>query len=120
MPTRPITRSYARSSFDLGALDACHAFAPEIATGWLTSGQDVAAAAKIAAEHGHAWLNPDRDAALRASSGDIAAAHKAKLRVNAWTIDDPGEIATLAKAGVDAIITNVPDVALESLRAPRR
>jgi glycerophosphoryl diester phosphodiesterase len=51
---------------------------------------------------------------------DIAAAHKAGLRVNAWTIDDPAEIATLVKAGFDAIITNVPDVALESLRAPRR
>ena len=34
------------SSFDLGAVDACRAFAPEIATGWLTSGQELAAAAR--------------------------------------------------------------------------
>ena len=32
-----------------------------------------------------------------------------------WTVDDPGEIAALAAAGVDAIITNVPDVALAVL-----
>src|SRR5947209_7355929 len=33
------------SSFDLGAVDASRTFAPEMATGWLTSGQDIAAVA---------------------------------------------------------------------------
>jgi glycerophosphoryl diester phosphodiesterase len=108
------------SSFDLGAIDACRSFASDITTGWLTSGQEFAAAAKITAEHGHAWLNPDRAAALRASPAEIAAAQKAGLRVNVWTVDEREEITTLAAAGVDAIITDVPDVALEVLRGPRR
>jgi len=108
------------SSFDLGAVDALRAFASDVTTGWLTSNQEVAAAAGIAAEHGHAWLNADRDAALRALPADIAAAQKAGVRVNVWTVDERDDIASLAAAGVDAIITNVPDVALDVLQGPRR
>jgi len=100
------------SSFELAAVDACRAFAPELATGWLTSGQDIAAAAPVTAEHGHAWLNPDRTAARRAAPADVAAAHAAGVQVNVWTVDEPDDIAALMEAGVDAIITNVPDVAL--------
>lgn len=108
------------SSFDLATVDACRAFAPELATGWLTSGQDLGRGAAIAAEHGHAWLNPDRAVALRALPEEIAAAQKAGVRVNVWTVDDRDEIAALAAAGVDAIITDVPDVALDVLRKPMR
>ena len=108
------------SSFDLGAIDASLAFAPELATGWLTSGQEVSTASRLAVDHGHAWLNPDRESALRASPNDFAAAHKAGLRVNVWTVDDPEEIQKLVADGADAIISNVPDVALDALRAPRR
>ena len=108
------------SSFDIGAIDASRGFAPDIATGWLTSGQELAAAAAVTSGHGHTWLNPDRVAALRAGPDDVAAAQKSGLRVNVWTVDDREEIATLAAMGVDALITNVPDVALEVLRGPRR
>ncbi len=108
------------SSFDLGAVDACRAFKPEITTAWLTSGQEIGAAAAIAIEHGHAWLNPDRASALRASATEIADAHRSGVRMNVWTVDEPDEILRLAAAGVDAIITDVPDVALETLRDPRR
>ncbi|MDQ1381103.1 MAG: glycerophosphoryl diester phosphodiesterase [Actinomycetota bacterium] len=108
------------SSFDLGAVDACRAFATDITTGWLTSGQEVAAAVPVTAEHGHAWLNADRAAALRASPDEIAAAQKAGVRVNVWTVDEREEITSLAAAGVDAIITDVPDVALEVLQGPPR
>jgi glycerophosphoryl diester phosphodiesterase len=108
------------SSFDLGAVDASLAFAPEITTGWLTSGQEIATAAPIAIEHGHAWLNPDRASALRASAAEIADAQRSGLRVNVWTVDEPSEIATLAAFGVDAIITDVPDVALDVLRQTRQ
>jgi glycerophosphoryl diester phosphodiesterase len=105
------------SSFDLGAVDACRAVAPEIATGWLTSGQDVTTAAAVAADHGHAWLNPDLVAARRASPDEIAGAHAMGVRVNVWTVDDPDDVTALVAAGVDAIITNVPDVALAVLRS---
>ena len=100
----PSTTSSCRRSISVRSTRAA-AIAPEIATGWLTSGQEVAAAAAVAAEHGHAWLNPDRAAALRAPAADIAAAQRAGVRVSVWTVDEPDEIATLADAGIDAIIT---------------
>jgi glycerophosphoryl diester phosphodiesterase len=108
------------SSFDLGAVDVAREIAPDVATGWLTSGQELAAAAATAREHGHAWLNPDRAVALRTKPNDIAAAQRRGVRVNVWTVDDPEEMTTLAAAGVDALITNAPDVALETLKDPRR
>jgi glycerophosphoryl diester phosphodiesterase len=41
--------------------------------------------------------------------------HERGLSIAVWTVDAPDEIAALAEAGVDAIITNVPDVALQTL-----
>ncbi len=41
----------------------------------------------------------------------VAAAHAHGLRVHTWTVDRPEDVAALAAIGVDAIITNVPDVA---------
>jgi glycerophosphoryl diester phosphodiesterase len=108
------------SSFDLGAIDASRRFAPGISTGWLTSRQDISKAAPVAAEHGHAWLNPDRASALRASADDVEAAHRSGLRVSVWTVDDPDDITALATAGVDAVITNVPDIAVAALTERRR
>jgi glycerophosphoryl diester phosphodiesterase len=100
------------SSFDLGAVDAARTFAPELTTGWLTSRLDVAAAYPMAAEHGHRWLHPDRKSALRAPADAIAAAHEAELLLDVWTVDDPADVRALVARGVDAIITNVPDVVL--------
>ena len=57
---------------------------------------------------------PNVDATL-ADLESVALAHDLGLRVDVWTVDDPDEIRALAAAGVDAIITNVPDVALAAL-----
>jgi glycerophosphoryl diester phosphodiesterase len=103
------------SSFDLDAIDACRAFAPELATAWLTTGQDPGNAAAVAAAHGHPWLHPDRGVSLRDPDAGMRAAHDRGLRVDVWTVDDPDEIRVLAAAGVDAIVTNVPDIALAAL-----
>lgn len=108
------------SSFDLNAIDACRTFAPELATGWLTSNQEVSTATRLAADHGHTWLNPDRVAALRASDADVAAAQELGVRVNVWTVDDRDEMTKLAAMGVDAIITDVPDVAVEAFKQRSR
>lgn len=39
------------------------------------------------------------------------------LRVNAWTVDAGADVVRVAHAGVDAVITNVPAVALSALYA---
>ncbi len=103
------------SSFSLDAVDAARSFRPELTTAWLTMGQTVADAAARTARHGHAWCNPDRESALRASAAEIAAAHDAGVKVSVWTVDDPAEIRQLAANGVDAIITNEPDHARAAL-----
>jgi glycerophosphoryl diester phosphodiesterase len=96
------------SSFELGAVDACRAAAPELATAWLTSGQEIGAAGALAREHGHALLHPDRAVALRTSAEEIDAVHRAGVRVNVWTVDAPEEVRALTRRGVDGIITNTP------------
>lgn len=46
---------------------------------------------------------------------EVAQAHAAGISVHTWTVDDPAAVRALASAGVDAVITNVPDVALAAL-----
>ncbi len=118
-----VVRAQARdaivSSFDLTAVDAVRTFEPALATAWLTSGQPLASAAAIAAEHGHTWLHPDRVRARADGAAGVDAAHGAGVRVDVWTVDEPDEMRALAEAGVDAIVTNVPDVAVKVLRERR-
>jgi glycerophosphoryl diester phosphodiesterase len=104
------------SSFELDAVDEVRALDARVVTGWLTFGLPPASSLPIAAARGHAWLNPDR----ASMSGDVAAtavrdAAAQGVRLDVWTVDDPDEIVALATAGVDAIITNTPDVALAAL-----
>jgi len=66
----------------------------------------------IAADAGHAAFHPG----YQALAGDLAArvtaaARELDVAVIPWTVDDEAEIARLVAAGVDGIITNVPDVA---------
>ena len=103
------------SSFDLATVDAVRAYAPELSTGFLVHGSDIETAAAVARSHGHPWLHPDRASVLAAPDAAMAHARRNDLRVDVWTVDDPDEMQVLAAAGVDAIITNVPDVALDAL-----
>ena len=45
----------------------------------------------------------------------VAASHRAGLEVHVWTIDDPAQMRSLAQMRVDAIVTDVPTLALEVL-----
>ena len=70
------------------------------------------ALARIARE-GHHALHPHH---LSVNAELVAAAHEHGTLVNVWTVDDPDRMRWLADCGVDAIITNVPDVAVAALR----
>jgi glycerophosphoryl diester phosphodiesterase len=74
------------------------------------------------------WLRTDlvrrysRAQALHPESPMIAAEYVARARgrglpVRAWTVNDEGEMRRLVELGVDAIMTDVPDVLLSVLRA---
>lgn len=45
-------------------------------------------------------------------NGAVELAHAAGVRINPWTIDDPAHLRWALGLGVDAVITNTPDVAL--------
>ena len=101
------------SSFHLPTIDRVHEMAPGLATGWLVVPADhPEQLIDRAAEHGHVAVHPHHscvDAEL------VERAHRAGLAVNVWTVDDPEHIRRLAAMGVDAVVTNVPDVALAAL-----
>jgi glycerophosphoryl diester phosphodiesterase len=70
----------------------------------------------VVADHGHAALHPH----VLALSGErlapaMARAAELGVAVRAWTVNDLSEIARLAAAGVDAVVTDVPDAALQVL-----
>jgi glycerophosphoryl diester phosphodiesterase len=102
------------SCFNLATLDAVRLVDPEIRTGWLTvPAWDQAAAVARAADGGHTAFHP-HESVVTAELVDRA--HRAGLEVNTWTVDDPARMAALATLGVDAVITNLVDVAVRTLR----
>lgn len=94
----------AGSGVDRGALvDASEGWRTRLALGLLT---------RPAAVHPeHLLVTPDR----------VAAWKRLGLVVAVWTVDDPEEAARCLEAGVDAVITNVPDrIRPVAERYPRR
>jgi glycerophosphoryl diester phosphodiesterase len=49
----------------------------------------------------------------------VARWHREGRAVNVWTVDDPGELARMARAGVDAVIANDPGAARAAIAAAR-
>jgi glycerophosphoryl diester phosphodiesterase len=105
------------SSFHLPAIDRVHALAPSIPTGYLTAMSPSAIdALGIAVTHGHRAIHPFFG--VLADRGVVTVmeeAHTLGIAVNTWTVNDLDEVARLAAAGVDAIITDVPADARRAL-----
>jgi glycerophosphoryl diester phosphodiesterase len=99
------------SSFDRAAIDAVRAAGAGITTGLLT-GHRLAVGPHLAgvAADGHEWVLPHHVRFLIAARRTIGAAHDAGLRVGTWTLDSPRRSEHLARAGIDAVITNAPGI----------
>jgi glycerophosphoryl diester phosphodiesterase len=50
------------------------------------------------------------------TADSVAAAHRLGLEVHVWTINDPAEMAVLLDLGIDALMTDLPAVAMDVLR----
>lgn len=104
------------SCFDLPTIDRVRAIDDGIPTAYLAifvPGRDEAGRLVDACrQRGHAAFHPYH---LCVDEHLVTVAHGAGLALNTWTVDDPARIAQLAALGVDAIVTNAPDVGLRAL-----
>ncbi len=107
------------SSFNLDSADRVLALDGSIATGFLTLvGLDPVDGVEVAHAHGHGAVHPDvRSLVGEAAGATVKRAHELGMAVNAWTVNDADEMRRLAAAGIDALITDVPDLARRVLRA---
>lgn len=96
------------SSFDWGAVDRVAAVDPAVPTALLASAADPGRLVAAARRRGCVAVHPHVALVDRHL---VAAAHGDGLAVTAWTVDDPLAMGRLLAAGVDGIVTNVPDVA---------
>ena len=94
------------SSFSATALEAALEAAPMLPRAWLTETlpadwrERCKAIGCVALDAEHTLLNGDV----------VRAAHAAGLRVAAWTVNDPVQVAELVAYGVDTVITDAVDV----------
>ena len=94
------------SSFRLQTVDRCRRIDPAVPTAWLTLGLAPATVDRVAAA-GHTAVHPWERAV---TAEEVARCHEAGILVNAWTCNDPARFTALAAAGVDGIVTDVPEV----------
>jgi glycerophosphoryl diester phosphodiesterase len=102
------------SSFHLATIDRVREQAPDLETAYLVQvALQPASLVTDLVARGHRGLHPWHKLVTQRL---VRRCHDAGLAVRPWTVDDPGRIAVLGRYGVDAICTNVPDVALAVLR----
>jgi glycerophosphoryl diester phosphodiesterase len=105
------------SSFNLRTIDRVQEADPSIPTAFLVMiapDRDVAGrVVDRCRRHGHSVLHPHHYGVTE-HLVDLCRANG--IAVNTWTVDDPDRMRQLAALGVDGIVTNVPDVALATLR----
>lgn len=104
------------SCFDLATIDRVRSIDDGIPTAYLVlfppDHDQAGSLVDTCRTRGHAALHPHH---LAVDEHVVALAHGADIALNTWTVDDSERIAALAAMGVDAVITNVPDVALRAL-----
>ena len=103
------------SSFDHYTLLGIHAENPRLPVAPLYS-SNIVFPWLYASLFGAAAIHPHYGDLSRAPE-EITECHTRGIRVHYWTVDDPAVIETVAKAGCDAIISNKPDVSIETLRS---
>jgi glycerophosphoryl diester phosphodiesterase len=91
---------------------------PDLPVGYLVARRQVQVhgpswVIETAQQLGATFVSPQHDVV---DAAFVALAHSAGFPVSAWTVDEPARMRALAGAGVDALTTNRPDVALSLFR----
>jgi glycerophosphoryl diester phosphodiesterase len=109
------------SSFDLATIDRVRDRGPDLRTGLLSFGLDPFDVLELARDHGHAAIHPDAWTLRPVAAEVVEGARACAIAVNTWTVNEPELMLELAAAGIAALITDVPDLALRTLgREPGR
>lgn len=98
-------------SFDWRTLQVVEREAPEIARAYLTSGKS-SVPAKVHAAGGRFWSPDYRDLTPQA----LEAARALGLKIVAWTVNEPADIARMLDWRVDGIISDYPDRVVEAMK----
>jgi len=101
------------SSFEPLALERIHRLAPEVSLQSLYNGkrQKGLGPREVCGDHSRAF-----NCSMKEVTPEwIAGAHRAGLKINVYTVDDPEDQKKMIQLGVDGIITNWPDRLLSVL-----
>lgn len=95
------------SSFWWAALEGSKVAGPSVRRAFVFSGSPARSALMEGARDMRLWaLHPNR---AYVTAELVHAAHAAGLKVNAWTVNDPHEIALCVDLGVDGIMSDYPE-----------
>jgi glycerophosphoryl diester phosphodiesterase len=98
-------------SFDWRTLKIAEKTAPEIQTVYLTESKD-AEPQNVASAGGRIWSPSLKDVTQR----KLSIAKSLGLRIVAWTVNEPADIATAIDIGLDGIISDYPDRVIAELK----
>ena len=111
---RKLHETIVVSSFNIKAIDRVRESDPAIRRGYLTDPRwDQLAALEQVLEGGHHVLHPHH---IAVNAALVERCHDAGILVTTWTVNEPDRMRWLADCGVDAIITDYPDLAVATLR----
>ncbi len=98
-------------SFNLASIDRIKATDPKVATGLLVFDPMMSAQGiEVAAEGGHELISFHESLV---SSKLVSQAHDQGLAVHTWTVNQPEVMRRVLTDGVDGIVSDYPDLALE-------
>jgi glycerophosphoryl diester phosphodiesterase len=104
------------SCFDLPTVDRVRALDEGIPTAYLVvfapDHDRAGRLVDLCRRRGHAALHPHH---VAVDAHLVELAHGVGVAINTWTVDEPTRVIELAALGVDAVVTNVPDIALRAL-----
>src|SRR5829696_1798694 len=101
------------SSFRMRTVDRCRLLDRSVPTAFLTPVLDDEVIEDVSSR-GHTAIHPWEPGV---TAEKVARCHEVGILLNAWTCNDADRFVALAAAGVDGIVTDVPDVMIAALGA---